>query len=255
MSITPTGIPGYEHNYLSSQNRDFESGVGDWTGGFGTGTIAWSVEKVHSGTHSGKVTWTPGGAQGASSIVAVDTGLSLVNGETYTVTGWVYVPTGMPRVRIGMYFLADGSNSTKFDQWELLSCTFTYNGGTQQPSFSNFDTAQATDYCYIDDVQISRMGRATVTRNPDVPPRWIVSPPTRESYERDASNDLLRYYSTTEGVTYYKVGGTWYHDNYLSADTVADELYRGGYEYTITDAAKANELIALGFSWRQEPNL
>lgn len=63
---------------------------------------------------------------------------------------------------------------------------------------------------------------------------------------------LFRYELLTEGVTWYKQAGVWYQSgDGLPDDLVADEIYRGGYEYVV-DATKAAELQALGFTIRTE---
>ena len=80
---------------------------------------------------------------------------------------------------------------------------------------------------------------------------YLASPPTRQSFEVANGSRLWSYYQETEGVTWYKVGGVWQTGNFLAADLVADELYRGGYEYPVTQA-KADELQALGFTIRTE---
>lgn len=76
------------------------------------------------------------------------------------------------------------------------------------------------------------------------------STPRREPYEW-GSGGLFKFYTQTEGVTWWKVGGQWFSGNYQE-DTIAGatEVYRGGYEYVV-DTAKAAELQALGFIIRE----
>jgi len=53
------------------------------------------------------------------------------------------------------------------------------------------------------------------------------------------------------GVTYYRIGPTWYSGRDLPDDQEVDELYRGGYEYVV-DKATADALLLQGFSVRTE---
>lgn len=81
--------------------------------------------------------------------------------------------------------------------------------------------------------------------------RLYATPPTRQPYPVAENSMLFRRELLTQGVTWYRVGTDWFSGNDLPQDLVADELYRGGYEYPVT-TTKAAELQALGFTIRTE---
>lgn len=79
---------------------------------------------------------------------------------------------------------------------------------------------------------------------------YFASAPTRES-EQWGRKGLYRFYNTDLGVTWYRVGATWYQTNNPPNDLVADEIYQGGYDHVVTQTKQA-ELLALGFTIRTE---
>jgi len=78
----------------------------------------------------------------------------------------------------------------------------------------------------------------------------IATPPSTEEAPAALERPHRRV-GIPRGITYYRVGSTWYSGRELPDDLVADELYRGGYEYEVT-TTKATELQALGFTVRTE---
>jgi hypothetical protein len=76
---------------------------------------------------------------------------------------------------------------------------------------------------------------------------YLFAPPTVE-YGPAGGHWLFWRYSLKRGVTVYKIGNSWYEEEYPSQDDldIADAVYLGGHEYTVTEAEK-NDLEAAGY--------
>ena len=75
-----------------------------------------------------------------------------------------------------------------------------------------------------------------------------VTTPVREPYAWGETG-LTKFYKQIEGVTYWKVGDEWFSGNYQEDEIAgASVVYRGGYEYRVTDPNLLAELLALGFT-------
>jgi len=76
---------------------------------------------------------------------------------------------------------------------------------------------------------------------------YLFVPPVLE-YGPAGGHWLFYRYSLKHGVTVYKVGSSWYEEEYPSQDDldIADVVYLGGHEYTVTLAEK-NDLEAAGY--------
>lgn len=76
---------------------------------------------------------------------------------------------------------------------------------------------------------------------------YLFVPPTVE-YGPAGGNWLFYRYTLKHGVTVYKIGNSWYEEEYPSQDDldIADVYYLGGHEHPVTLAEK-NALEAAGY--------
>lgn len=77
---------------------------------------------------------------------------------------------------------------------------------------------------------------------------YLFVPPVLE-YGPAGGNWLFARYKLKHGVTVYKVGASWYEEEYPSQDDLdaSDVFYLGGHEYPVTLAEKT-ALEAAGYS-------
>lgn len=104
-------------------NPTFEASVGSWSGfafGYDTSTITQSNTHVHDGAQALKMTYA-NGTQGGWAGAFVR-GLTI--GSTYTMSAWVYVPTGSPDVHVDIYGVAAGAATSTKNAFVRISCTF-----------------------------------------------------------------------------------------------------------------------------------
>jgi hypothetical protein len=129
-------------------NPSFEANTTGWAG-LASSTIAVDSTRSATGSQSGLVTW----AAGAASSQAVIINCTTVTGQVYTVSFWVYVPSGNPDVAATCNLVSTGSTLTTKDRWVRISHTFTAGGTTSSVGVRNLSTATAGQLCYIDGVQ------------------------------------------------------------------------------------------------------
>ena len=129
-------------------NPSFETNTTGWAG-LASSTIAVDSTRSATGSKSGLVTW----AAGAASSQAVVINCTTVTGQVYTVSFWVYVPSGNPDVAATCNLISTGSTLTTKDRWVRISHTFTAGGTTSSVGVRNLSTATAGQVCYIDGVQ------------------------------------------------------------------------------------------------------
>ena len=77
---------------------------------------------------------------------------------------------------------------------------------------------------------------------------YLFVPPTVD-YGPAGGNWLFYRYKLSHGVTVYRVGNTYYEEEYPSQDDLnnATEIYLGGHEHYVTEAEKTN-LEAAGYT-------
>ena len=70
---------------------------------------------------------------------------------------------------------------------------------------------------------------------------YLFAPPVLE-YGPAGGHWLFYRYSLKHGVTVYKIGNSWYEEEYPSQDDldIASVVYLGGHEYEVTDAERIN---------------
>lgn len=103
-------------------------------------TAGWVANGVHPPTLAQSTTHWPGaGSQGMQ--VTLATGVSgdfngakmtitTVIGTTYTVSAWLFVPTGTSPVSLLVSGITFGANTTLFDQWQRINVVFTATATT-----------------------------------------------------------------------------------------------------------------------------
>ena len=136
----------------------FEGGtVGGWAGTNATPTS--STVRAHDGGYSMLVTW--GTAATTQAYVYLYTP-PMRDGVTYTLSAWVYVPSGgSPAVQLYCMGVA-GVASSATNTWVRISVTFT--AGSAYPDEAFLRTAGASTVgqtCYVDSVQLEPAGSAT----------------------------------------------------------------------------------------------
>jgi len=77
---------------------------------------------------------------------------------------------------------------------------------------------------------------------------YLFAPPTVE-YGPAGGHWLFYRYPLKHGITVYKVGNSWYEEEYPSQDDLneASVVYLGGHEHYVT-LAERNALIAAGYT-------
>jgi hypothetical protein len=68
---------------------------------------------------------------------------------------------------------------------------------------------------------------------------YLFSPPV-VNYGPAGGNWLFSRYKLSHGLTVYKIGSSWYEEEYPSQDDLdeASVVYVGGHEYYVTEAEK-----------------
>ena len=136
----------------------------DTTGYAGTGdgesppTLAVSTAQVHSGAQSLKVTYQGDDTLGIPPTVEIPHD-ALVVGQTYTVSCWVYVPSGNTPLRL-IAASDQGAVTTVYDEWVLLSLTWTAVATTDFVGIWPGVSATTGHIFYLDDVLIEQASSA-----------------------------------------------------------------------------------------------
>lgn len=131
-------------------NPSFESGLTDWTPS-ATPAIAQSTTHVKVGSQAMLMTFGGGGVSGQSAATTV---YGLDVGQTYTVSAYVWVPTGDTHVHLRVEGGPDGSASTIVDAWQRITCTFTATATQHLVRIRSATTPAAGDQVWIDAVQL-----------------------------------------------------------------------------------------------------
>lgn len=109
-------------NLLTPNAASMETSIVDWySGGSVNPTRTWSNTRAWVGTRSLLATW---GTGGSLPLVGSDvTGMTV--GETYSVSVYVWVPTGSPNALLAVGGIGVGAATSLKDQWVRLAYTFT----------------------------------------------------------------------------------------------------------------------------------
>lgn len=113
-----------------------------------TATLVSSTAQAHTGSRSVRVTWTS-----TTGAVRASQGY-FITGMRYTFTAWVYIPTGVPHVRLQV-----GSNqsapSTVRDTWVQLSVSWTATSYSQLLEILPTSATVNGQQWYLDDVVVA----------------------------------------------------------------------------------------------------
>ncbi|MFD0353518.1 carbohydrate binding domain-containing protein [Streptomyces sp. NPDC127110] len=145
-----------------TENPSFEDGlVAPWYApavSFAA-TLATDTLRAHSGTYSLKITWSLVLAHGG---VIQHTAYGLTIGQTYTISGWVWVPTGDPAVRWMLDDTTLGTASSTTNAWEQISLTFTATSTSHTVQLTTSAAIATTgDVVWVDDIQLELGSSAT----------------------------------------------------------------------------------------------
>ncbi|WP_412079050.1 carbohydrate binding domain-containing protein [Streptomyces xanthophaeus] len=157
--LVQLGLVTVSRNFARSPT--FESGVTDgWAAksGQAPAAIVASTVRAHQGTYSLRVDWATTGTGGVLEQVVY--GLDI--GRTYTVSGWVWVPTGDPAVRWRIDDAAPGTASSTTNAWQQISKTFTATSTSHTVQLTTSVTSPvAGDQVWLDEVQVEDGASAT----------------------------------------------------------------------------------------------
>ena len=153
-SPTASSVPGFLDNY------DFEADTTGWTGN--NATIEQSAEQARNGSNSLKVS----GRTADWNNAQTDLTEKVLNGQTYYISGWVYIPEGATpgSTKISAVLNVDGDSTYAniatvtpvAGEWTLLSGEYLldYTGTLGYLKF--YFESSSIDYdFYIDDIQIT----------------------------------------------------------------------------------------------------
>jgi hypothetical protein len=138
-------------------NPSFGLDTTGWSNGQAGASLAQSSAQSWTGGTSMKAVWGTSAAQTQSVIMSFAT----TPGRQYALSGYVYVPSGNPRVAIGgtkTGFLpaagAISAPSSVLNNWQRLYATYTATSATSQIVFQAYDAPTAGQFLYIDAVLI-----------------------------------------------------------------------------------------------------
>lgn len=141
-------------------NPSFEVSLAGWVAtGNPAPTLTLSTLHEQNRAKAMLITW----AAGNSFLPQAAFTLPTTPGLQYTVSGYVYVPSGNPPVGlvVGSIGLAGFSPaSTLFDQWQRLAVTFTATLASHQVGFCVSGTPAGGEVCYVDSVLMEQANLA-----------------------------------------------------------------------------------------------
>lgn len=136
------------------QSPSFEnSDTTGWAASTSTPPLAFAadVTRAHSGTESLLIDWTNTGIGGIVEQIVYD----LRAGQTYTLSGWVWVPAGDAAVRWRLDTGALGTASAVTGAWTQITLTFTATSTSHTIGLTTAASPPAAgDRVWLDDVQL-----------------------------------------------------------------------------------------------------
>ncbi|WP_338058851.1 LamG-like jellyroll fold domain-containing protein [Streptomyces amritsarensis] len=135
------------------------------------GLTAWGQDatRAHSGSWSNLVEWVASGTGGG--LQQTVHGLEI--GKTYTLSGYVWVPTGDPSVRWRLVGGSAGTASATTNAWERISLSFTATSGTHIVELTTSVTSPVLgDKVWLDDVQVEEGASATTFDSAGAEVHW-----------------------------------------------------------------------------------
>jgi hypothetical protein len=163
----------------------FDGDIGLWIGGGVTPPTIVSVTttRAYIGTGSLLIEWQSGTTNPRAQTQRAT---PWVIGKEYTLSAWVYVPTGSPAIRWSVNHLGTlGPVTTVYDTWVQMTYTFTATavGGAGDIRIVPNTTPSTGQTAYIDDVMITMTGESVWDNL-----RWGTS--TSTEYGRDQARAL-----------------------------------------------------------------
>lgn len=152
-------------------------------GSYEAGTVSRSSTYAHGDTYSARVAW-PTGA-GKLSVLNHSGMGSLVTGEVYRLTGWLYVPNGSPDVRPVVLFFAAGPTMATKGQWVKVEWDFLAVSDWLFIGFETTTSPTSGTYLYLDDVSLRQVIGGLLMRQPEQEP-----------------NSTFRYWTPRSGRNY-----------------------------------------------------
>lgn len=143
----------YEPIETSRIIGDFEDGTTQgWSGG-GTSppTVANSAIRAHTGTKSLEITW-PGGS--SDQIVHTPQPSMYVVGLSYTLSAWIYVPSGSSHATLAVGGVGFGPSTSSFNTWQFLEYTFVCTDKLNEAQIWAQTPSTAGGKVYVDDIKI-----------------------------------------------------------------------------------------------------
>lgn len=150
----PATFSGPIRNNLCS-NPNFEVNASFWSNGQAGSSLAQTATQFKFGTKSMLVTW----GTSAVRVQRVLHTFATVPGREYHMSGYVRVPAGQPKVRLGgaspsITPSSYSSVNVTFDAWERLDLSFTATGSSSQVLLEAFDAPAVGNTCYLDGVLV-----------------------------------------------------------------------------------------------------
>lgn len=146
---TPLDATDVRTNLIT--NPSFETNTTSWSG-TGSATIAQSATRAWVGTKSLLVTWPTAGAGSAHADITPG---GLVVGDTYVLSGYVYVPSGSPDVALAAPGPAvTGTSTSTKSAWTQISLTFVATSATNVLRLTTAGASTSGQTCYLDGVML-----------------------------------------------------------------------------------------------------
>ena len=185
--------------------------------GFGGALVSSATSQKYAGVRSAKVYYTTSASTLDNGFEFSDT---LDAATTYTVSAWVYTPTGsvLPRFSVqgSGYTTVTGTAATSYNTWERISVTFTTT--TEQVYYTYLLNSAATTkgtFFYVDNFMLEAASSvrdyfdgSTVSSVSDVPMSW--SGTTNASTSVQTGSALTEYAPTSTGVGFAKTASSFY---------------------------------------------
>lgn len=156
------------------------------TGGAGDPAIVQDTARALYGSVSVRYDWPTAGSGGGNAGV---TAAGLTIGVTYTLTVWVWSPTGSPAVQIAVFFVASGTTSSVHDSWQRLTVTFVATATSHYVYVATTTATTAGQQVWVDGWQIEAAGSASAYCDGDQPGCHWNGVPHGSTSTRDATFD------------------------------------------------------------------
>lgn len=143
---------------------DFEYSLQGWTpGGTVPPTLAQSTTRAYHGRTSGLITW---GAGGSFPLIG-KTLANLINGKVYSLSAWIYVPTGSKNLLWAVAGISTGSASSIKDAWVEITYSFTATGTSHDIQIWPDASPAGGEQAWVDFLRITGPGENVTSRTLD----------------------------------------------------------------------------------------